>query len=437
MKKVLLFALCLVFVASAASANTINLWSFTDEVPRMAEVFKEMNPDFPYDFNVTIVATTDGAYQPALDQALLGGGALAPDIYCAEAGFVLKYTQGDAARFAAAYKDLGIDVDTLIPAGEIARYMYELGTRPSDGEVVGLGYQATGSALIYRRSIAKDVWGTDDPAVIKDKVGPGWQKFLEAAVELKEKGYAIVSGSGDVWKAVEHSSPRGWLNEDGKLYIDPEREVMLDLAKELFDKGLMNDTQDWTDPWFADMRDAGAQPVFAYLGPAWLINYVMAGNAGDTVGDWAICEPPRGFSWGGTWLIANKDVSDEVREGVAEFIKWVTLDTSDEGLQYMWANGTFPGSGGTKDTVGSGVVMAKSDGRIDFLGGQDMFEVYIPANAAAKGDHFTQYDETIWLGPGMWRTQMNQYAYGQKSREQAIADFKQNVYDTLDIEAAE
>ena len=41
-------------------------------------------------------ATTDGAYQPALDQALAGGGSDAPDIYVAEAAFILKVCSGDA-----------------------------------------------------------------------------------------------------------------------------------------------------------------------------------------------------------------------------------------------------------------------------------------------------------------------------------------------------
>ena len=85
------------------------------------------------------------------------------------------------------YKDLGIDVDKLLKEAEIAPYTVDIGTNP-DGELVGLGYQATGGAFIYRRSIAKDVWGTDDPAVIKDKIGPGWDKFFEAAAELKAKG---------------------------------------------------------------------------------------------------------------------------------------------------------------------------------------------------------------------------------------------------------
>lgn len=148
----------------APAKKVINVWSFTDEVPNMIERYKELHPEFDYEIKTTIIATTDGAYQPALDQALIGGGADAPDIYTAEAAFVLKYTQGDAKQYAATYKDLGIDVDRLVKEADIAQYTIDIGT--NERGLVGLGYQATGGAFIYRRSIAKDVWGTDDPQVI-------------------------------------------------------------------------------------------------------------------------------------------------------------------------------------------------------------------------------------------------------------------------------
>lgn len=419
-------------VTNDPDVKVINLWSFTEEIPNMVKKFKEFNPDFPYEIKTTIIATTEGAYQPALDQALATGGADAPDIFAAEAAFVLKYTQGDAYPYAAAYKDLGIDVDTLLKESEIAGYTVDIGTNP-DGSLVGLGYQATGGAFIYRRSIAKDVWGTDDPAVIKEKIGPGWDKFYEAAADLKAKGYGIVSGDGDIWHAVENSSNKGWI-VDGKLNIDPKREEFLDLSKKLKDNDYHNDTQDWQDAWFADMKDAGAKKIFGYFGPAWLINYVMAGNSGGsapgegTYGDWAVCEPPVGFFWGGTWVLANKDT--KVPAAVGEIIEWITLDSSDTGLQYYWANGTLNGEGGTKDTVASGTVMKKSDGTLDFLGGQNMFDVFVPAGEFANGKNLTQYDETINTS---WREQVREYTAGNKSRDEAISSFKQNVADNLDV----
>ncbi len=269
--------------SSGGKNGTINVYAFTDEVPKMIDKFVEAHPDFGYDINSTIIATTDGAYQPALDQALAAGGADAPDIYCAEAAFVLKYTQGDAASYAAPYEDLGIDISGRLSDAEIAQYSVDIGTNP-EGKVVGLGYQATGGCFIYRRSIAKEVFGTDDPAEVSKAIGGGsgsWDKFFEAAETLKGKGYGIISGDGDLWHAVENSSDKGWI-ADGKLYIDPKREEFFELSKKLKDNGYHNDTQDWQDAWFADMKGEGAKGILGFFGPAWLINYTMAPNCGGT-----------------------------------------------------------------------------------------------------------------------------------------------------------
>lgn len=400
------------------------IYSFTEEVPNMLEEYKKNHPDFPYEIKATVIATTEGLYEPALDAALASGDE-APDIYCAESAFVLKYTQGDASQYAAAYKDLGIDVNAKIKEADIAQYTIDIGTR-GDGDLVGLGYQATGGAFIYKRSVAKDVWGTDDPAVIKDKVGPGWDQFFKAAEELKAKGYAIVSGDGDIWHAIENSSEKGWI-VDGKLYIDPKREEFLDLSKKLKDNGYHNDTQDWQDPWYADMRGEGPKKVLGFFGPAWLINYTIGDKAPETSGDWAVCEPPIGFFWGGTWVLANKDT--KLKKTVGEIIEWITLDSSNDGLQYKWANGLM-NEAGTKDAVASATVMSKSDGKLDFLGGQNMFDVFVPAGKFANGKNLTQYDQTI---NDKWRGQVREYTAGNKTREQAIADFKQEVKDNLDI----
>jgi len=412
--------------------KALNIWSFTDEIPKIVDKYITLHPDFPYEVKTNIVSTIDGQYQPVLDAALAAGGVNAPDIYCVESAYALKYTQGEAAKYAAPYKDLGIDVDKFLKEADIAQYTVDIGTRHSDKKLVALGYQSTGGVCIYRRSIAKAVWGTDNPKIIKTKIGPGWNQFFKAAGQLKAKGYGIVSSDGDIWRMLEGGSPTGWV-VNGKLKIDPTREKFLDYSKLLKVNGWSNDRTDWTDAWYADMRDANQQKIFSYFGPAWLINYVIADNSGSkkvgegTYGDWAICEPPIGFFWGGTWIIGNKDTSDKA--AVGSILKWITLDSSNTGLQYFWANGAFY-PGGPKDTAASGTVMKKSDGKLDFLGGQNMFDVFIPANALASGKNRTQYDEAI---NSIWLDAVRQYADGKINRSKAIAQFKKNVADNLGI----
>ena len=60
-----------------------------------------------------------------------------------------------------------------------------------------------------------------------------------------------------------------------------------------------------------------------------------------------------------------------------------------------------------------------------------MFEAFVPANEYANGSNLTQYDETINT---YWRDAVRQYTAGNLSRDEAIAAFKQNVADNLDVE---
>lgn len=419
-------------ITDAPSDKVINVFSATDEVPNIVMKYKELHPDFPYEIKMFTFATIDGDFNAILDEFLAKGGVDIPDIYCIESNKVMKYSQGNAAKYAAPYEELGIDVDNLAKEADIAQYVIDIGTNP-EGKIVGLGYRGTGGAFIYRRSIARSVWGTDEPEAIKDKIGPGWNKFFEAAADLKAKGYGIVSGDGDIWHSIENSAEMPWV-VNGKLYIDPNREAFLDYAKQLKDNGYSNDTQDWSDDWYADMQGTGEKKIFGFFGPSWLVNYVMQNNSGGnkngegTYGDWAVCEPPVSFFWGGSWIFANKN--SEHKEVIGDIIKWITLDSSETGLQYNWANGTFTGNNGVFEAVTSGAVMNKTVGKLDFLGYQNMFDVFDKAAKLANGKNITQYDESI---NSYWRDQVREYTAGKKTREQAIADFKQKVKDNIDI----
>ncbi len=413
--------------------ETINLWSYTNEVPDMVAKYIELNPDFGNEYTVVckIIPTTTDEYQPALEDALINGGSDAPDIYAVEAGFATKFTQGEFSGYAAPYEDLGIDIDAAIEEADIAQYTIDVGTN-SSGDIVALAYQSTGGAMIYRRSIAKEVFGTDDPEEISEIVGGGsgsWDAFWDAAAVCADNGVAMVSGDGDIWKAVEGSTD-SWI-KNGSLNMDSSRFDFFDMSYKLTANGWSNGTQDWTEAWYADMAGNGERPVFCYLGPAWLLNYVLALNCGDTYGDWAVCTPPVGFCWGGTWLLANADTDQP--EGVAELLYWITLDCTEDGLQYLWANNLFYDYG-CSDTVASAAVMAMSDGTSDLLGGQNMFGVYIEANEYATGDNMTEYDTQI---SSLFRSAVDNYVdpYGDYygDLDATIAAFESDVEYNIGI----
>ena len=71
--------------------------------------------------------------------------------------------------------------------------------RTADGEIRGLSYQATPGMLVYRRSIAKAVLGTDDPETVAAAVSD-WDKFYETAERMKDAGYYMYSGRADTYR---------------------------------------------------------------------------------------------------------------------------------------------------------------------------------------------------------------------------------------------
>lgn len=423
-------------VTNDPNVEVINVIDYSDEVQSndgWIKRFNELHPDFPYRIRQVMCGSmVESDYFTALDRALGSSGEEAPDIFVVEAGDVAKFTKGASSSYAADLKSLGLDLDTLIKEAEIPQYLIDIGTR-GDGSIVGLGFESSPGAFIYRRSIAKKVWGTDDPAVIQEKIGGSWDNFFQAAKDLKKNGYSIVSSNDDIWHILEPSADTPWV-VDGKLNIDPKRETFLDLSKKLKDNGYCNNIQSWQEGWYEDMRDEGTRPVFGYFGASWFINYILAQNSESengktTAGDWAVCEPPMGFYWGGYWVLVNKNT--KVPAAVAEIVKWLALDTSEKGYQYNMANGTSGDEAKVHDTVASVAVMKKSDGKLDFLGGQNMFDVFIAASKDVSGKNITEYDE--WIN-AYWFEQTREYISGKKTREQAIDDFKKEVAENIEIQ---
>ncbi len=426
--------------------GVITVYCYSHEILDIINMYIDRHPDFRYTIYTPSTDLYDGLYQPALDQGLADGIPSSPDIYCVDSIFVSRYIQGEMSGYAMPYKDLVPDFDAKIADAQIASYIVDAGTRPADNALVGLAYQNTAGAFIYRRSIAKQVWGTDNPDVIASKIGPGWDKFFAAAEALKQQGYSIVSGDGDIWHAVSGSAEKSWV-VDGKLTIDPKREAFLDIAKRLSDNGYSNGTPDWRDAWYADMSDSGERKVFGYFGPAWMTNYVLVRHSGatfneyddliekgGTYGDWAVCMPTVGFFWGGTWVLANKNLENDPgkKAAVAQLIDWITLQCDLGSYQYLMASGSAD-SDGRKDAVASIKVMAMADGSLDFLSGQNMFDVYIPASRNISGNTLSPYDDDI---DTIWREQVTRFVNEKCTRDEAIAAFKQEVKEQLHIDAA-
>ena len=381
---------------------TINLLSFSDEVQNLIKEYMQTHPEENICLDSTVHASSNPGYQPTLNAAL---NSDAVDIYAAEAAYVLSYSKGRYEDMALPYENLITNFDSKLEAAQIAPYMKQLGSN-SQGKVVALGYQSTGCCFIYRRSLAKKIFGSDDPEVIAQKIGAdtgNFDKFFEAAAECKKHNVSILSSLGDLYRMVEPSSTSPWVNENYDIDLDSSRKAFFDYAKTFWDNGWVNNEKDWNDDWYFDMKG-------------------MNGS----YGDWAVCLAPVSSYWGGTWIFASAHLNDTGNEAkkaaVAKIIEYITLNTTNQGCLYKWANGSL--TNGIKFSVPSAVVMNAVDGSSELCGGQNIFELFVQSDQKASGLLQTLFDEEI---NNEWKKQAVLYATGKKTKDAAIQDFKDEM----------
>ena len=283
---------------------------------------------------------------------------------------------------------------------------------------------------MYRRSVAREVFGTDDPDKISEIIGGGtqsWDKFLEAAKTLKKHGYYIVSGPGDLFYLInEKCSVSDLFSEDFR--IKPEWEKFMDIAKLLYDNGYIKNTELWSEEWYNDTRGKGDKVFGTFTVTEYRYDDQGLKNGyGDIFGDWAICLPPfqaQTDSYSG--IMVSKNAAN--KELVKSIIEWLTLDGSETGYQYLIANGRI--FDGQRFTVISRTVLNETENIVGFLGNQDvnpvvhnalnrLEELYNPDPKTEDEGYLVIYWEFM--------TETNAYIRGEKSKETAISDFIEGI----------
>lgn len=393
--------------APAELEGTLNVWAFTNEIRTMAIAFEGRHPGV--DVVYTMIPMTNGEYQTKVKAA--AGTADSPDVVALEAAFVKEWVEAD----------LLADLNDLLPLTE------ELKTYPSvvevgsyEGVTKAYSYQATPGAFFYRRSIAKECLGTDNPDEVQAMVSD-LDKFVEVAGKIQacNADYFTVGTSAELFNPFLANREQPWI-VDETLVIDPNVVEFVKFAKLMRDSGYESQASQWTEGWFAGMNDtlvdANGTPkkVFSYFLPTWGLPYVLIPNSKsdttDTGGDWAMINGPLSYQWGGTWVGAlegspNSDLAKE-------FIKFVALD--EENLT-NWATGVYTNeylkaidpetpddqAQAAGDFVSSQVVVEKITSSFDgsalyeWLGGQNNYEAFGKAAPSVNGALLTGSDDAI------------------------------------------
>lgn len=381
---------------STEEGKVINIYSWNDEFrTRLEAVYPEVESTSD-DGTVTtlkdgteihwiINPNQDGVYQQKLDEALLNQADAAADdkvdIFLSETDYVFKYTDADA-NVAMPLTDLGINPDT-----DLADQYEFTKTTASDQNGVQRGstWQCCPGLLVYRRDIAKDVFGTDDPQKVGEKV-KDWDTLKTTAGELKEKGYYTFASYADTFRLYGNSIDEPWV-ESGDTVVKVNQNIMdwVSDSKEWLDAGYFDSTVkgQWNDDWNKAM--SSSSKVFAFLFPAWGIDFTLNPNWDGEEGAWAVTNPPQEYNWGGSYIHACTGTDNP--EHVKDIILSLTADKdnllkiSKDYLDYT-------------NTVSGMEEAAQSDEfASDFLGGQNAYEYYAPVAENIQIAPLSAYDQ--------------------------------------------
>nr|WP_321292318.1 ABC transporter substrate-binding protein [uncultured Trichococcus sp.] len=414
--------LTLTLAACGEPEPDLTITSFTDELQRPIDRFEEL-----YDVTVELQIIPTADYRQTM-QPVLESGDGAPDIFTGEIVYMQQWL--DAGYWTNLSED-PYNVNEW--EDDYVEYVYDLG-KDQEGNVRALSWQTTPGGIYYRRSIAKEVLGTDDPKEVGAMMST-MDGLFEVGAKMKEAGYALFPDDGSISKftsfATGGSDPQPWVNENNELIVTDERLTYFDYAKTLRDEQYSALAPAWSPSWYESFNgpitynmgweeleedpNADSQiEVFSVALPTWALDAVFKQEANTNAGDWAVTNGPTPYFEGGTWLgiyegSENKDLA----------FKFVEMMTHDEEFLTEWAEETGdvlsykPVTDAIKDEI--------SD---DFLGGQNHYEFFLEEAEKIDASVVTPYDQQL---NELFGAQVGAYVEGQISKEEGIQEFYNQV----------
>lgn len=409
-----LLSILLILSGCTASkkSDKLVIWTLAEDLKQFSEKYTEETGE---EIEVVVIAPAD--YSTKLTSAL-NSKSSQPDIIVGEPQMLPTFFE---AGYFANLEELGATEDLT---NNIVDYVVEAG-KDKDGTLRALSYQITPGSVIYRRDLAKEVWGNDDPEFISEKY-KDFDSIVKSSYEIREKGYHIFADSGNLrWFA---NSAEPWV-KDNKLVLSDARLGYLDTAVELYEKELVAFAPEWSAAWYSSMAgelpfDAGWEEdlesvegdttqIMSYVLPSWGA-LIVRDNAKENIGKFGIAKGPSSFFGGGTFIGVNE--YSKQKEKAFDFVKFATLS---EDTANWWL-----------DVSGGDVVSYKSvlEGNADYenasFGNQKTYEFYLKEAENIDYSLVTEFDAQI---DPLFGAAIESVQKGEKTKEEALNDFYTEV----------
>ena len=406
------------------------IWTLAKDLQTFAEKYAES-----HDVQIETVVIEPADYVTKV-QTALNGGQTTPDIIVGEPQMLEDFY--DANYF----EDLNqAPYNAQDYADQIVDYVWKVG-QDSEGIQRAISYQITPAGIYYRRDIAEEVFGTEDPDEI-GKLFKDYDTVLSTAKTLKNAGYRIFASDAEI---NYFSGDSAWV-VDGKLNVNQARLDYMDLVVDLYQNDYTAYANQWSTPWYQAMagevpiltadiqnyaddsvnvwdaeqfeeatKDLDKTTVFAFGLPSWGV-LTLRDNVGETSGKWGVCSGPA-YGFGGGTFIGISALSEH-KDLAWDFLKWVTLD---EDTAEWWIDES------EGDTVSLISVLEKhKDDENPVYGNQHLYAFWQKQAEGIDYSKVTRYDKIIG---DAWGNAITAIKTGEESKEDAIDEFYDVVEST-------
>lgn len=397
---------------AAEEGKVFNIWAWNEEYKGFFEKYYQDRIPADVTVNWIINPSDDNVYQDKLDEALLNQ-ADAPadekiDMFLAESDYILKYANADVTQ----------DVKGLGVTDFSNTYSYTVeAASDANGVVKGVSFQCCPSALIYRRSIAKEVLGTDDPAEVQGLLD-SWEKFDAVAADAKAKGYLMTPSYAETYRVFSNNVSKPWMDESGALQFDDQITTWMEQADKYVKEGYTLTEGIWDAGKNAEMGKDGK--ALCFFGPAWYFNFCMGPAHDEAMGDWAIVEGPQAHFWGGTWLMAPAGTDNPTI--LADVLNAFIND--EEICENLIRNE----SQFTNNQAVNAKVATDPEYASEFLGGQNDVAIFSELAKNIKFQNITMFDQQFNEG---LQTAYVEYLKGAVDKETALNNFYKTINEKL------
>ena len=358
----------------------------------------------------------DMVYLDNLDKALLNNNYAASedkvDLFLAESDYITSYVDSNYT----------LDVSTIGVYPSDTEYKYTLdAASDSNGRLKGVSYECCPSALIYRRSIAKDVLGTDDPNEVQILLN-SWEKYEKVAAMAHDKGYYMQSSYADSFRVFSNNITSPWV-KNGSLNIPDAADRWTEMMKRFYDNGYILESLPGVWDYQKNEQMYSEGKTMCFFGSAWYYNFCMTYAYDSCYGDWAICKGPQAHFWGGTWMLAATGTDNQ--KLVAKVMNAFTID-EDVCYNYAINEGVFSNNSKVNEMIAS-----DNSYNNEFLGGQNDFMICLELAKDIKWENHTSYDYTL---ESLYPERMRDYIAGKSSKNTSLDSFYSyvnNIYPLL------